>query len=480
MLRARLLRLVVLLAVVAATALVGLGSSRSARAADVTTLTGTLPDGATWLAEVPAQWNGTLLLYSHGYRQPGSGNPASDAGDPVTGGALLSRGFALAGSSYAHTGWAVQEGLADQLATLDAVSARIGAPRQTVAWGHSLGGMITAGLVQLAPRRFAGALPMCGVLGGSVGTWNIGLDGIFAFKTLLAPGSALPLVHITDPLGSLQAGLQVLAAAQATPQGRARLALVAALGDLPGWADPTQPEPAPDDVATRQANQFGILQQIGLPFAWVGRAEVEARAGGNPSWNTGVDYARQLRRSADRREVQALYAAAGLDLRSDLAALAREPRIAADPAAVDYLTRNVTFDGDLGGVPTLTIHTTDDTLVGVQNEQAYAAVVRRAGDARLLRQAFVHRAGHCSFTPAETIAALQALLDRVAAGDWHGGSAPAALDAGAAALGPGLNVLLGHGAPIPTEPAYAAFRPGPFLRPFDLGPDRAAAAAAVG
>ena len=29
--------------------------------------TGTLTDGGTWIADVPASWNGTLLLYSHGY-----------------------------------------------------------------------------------------------------------------------------------------------------------------------------------------------------------------------------------------------------------------------------------------------------------------------------------------------------------------------------------------------------------------------------
>src|SRR5205085_891953 len=27
-------------------------------------VTGTLPDGASWVADVPAQWNGTVLLYS--------------------------------------------------------------------------------------------------------------------------------------------------------------------------------------------------------------------------------------------------------------------------------------------------------------------------------------------------------------------------------------------------------------------------------
>ena len=75
------------------------------------TFTGTLPDGATFLIEVPSPWNGTLLLYSHGSVIPGSPNPAHDVGDPATGAFLLSDGFALAGSSYAHGGWAIQEEL---------------------------------------------------------------------------------------------------------------------------------------------------------------------------------------------------------------------------------------------------------------------------------------------------------------------------------------------------------------------------------
>jgi len=33
--------------------------------AQVTTHAGSLPDGATYLIEVPSPWNGTLLLYSH-------------------------------------------------------------------------------------------------------------------------------------------------------------------------------------------------------------------------------------------------------------------------------------------------------------------------------------------------------------------------------------------------------------------------------
>src|SRR3954468_2053222 len=63
---------------------------------------GTVDDGATaWVADVPANWTGTVLLYSHGYRPSFAGIPqtAQDAPDDVTRQALLDRGYALVGSS---------------------------------------------------------------------------------------------------------------------------------------------------------------------------------------------------------------------------------------------------------------------------------------------------------------------------------------------------------------------------------------------
>jgi predicted esterase len=462
-------RLLVLLAVLAAAVLTIVPI---AKADTVRTLTGTLPDGATWKAEVPAAWNGTLLLYSHGYRFPGA-NPPQDVGDPLTGRFLLDHGFALAGSSYAHTGWALQEGIPDQLAVLDEFDKQVGHPSTTIAWGHSLGGIMTAGLVQAAPQRFDGALPMCGVLAGGVGTWNLALDGLFAFKALLAPDSALQIVRMTNPFANFSLANQILAGAQSTPQGRARLGLVAALTDSPGWTDPSKPEPAEDDVAARVANQIGSIASLGIPFGFLARAELEARAGGNPSWNTHVDYARQLAHSVDHNEVLALYKQAGLDLDADLSRLNNAERISADPAAVSYLSDHVSFNGDLGGVPVLSIHTDNDPLVDVEQEQSYASAVRTAGDRDLLRQGFVHRAGHCTFSPAEQISALQALLDRVHASSWQDvPTGPAALNASAQALGPQLNVISSG----PAGPSYDELSPARFLRPFDLAGHGQAAA----
>jgi pimeloyl-ACP methyl ester carboxylesterase len=427
-------------------------------------ITGTLADGATYVIDVPPIWNGTLLLYSHGYVVPGTSNPAQDVGDPLTGGYMLAAGYALAGSSYATTGWAIQQAIPDQIATLDAFQSAVGTPIKTIAWGHSLGGMITAGLVQEYPDRFNAALPMCGVLGGGVGTWNGSLDASFAFNTLLAGGS-LQVVDITNPGQNFTNAEGFLAAAQATKQGRARIALVAALGDLPGWFDPTSPEPGPLHYATREANQFLWLQDVDFAFAFALRAELEFRAGGNPSFNTGVNYERQLARSVDYAEVQALYAAAGLDLDADLATLKNAPRIAADPGALTYLSDNLIYNGQLT-IPVLTLHTTGDGLVPVENERAYATVVHEANDSALLRQTFVHRAGHCAFTPAETITALQKLDLRLMTGIWKDLTVPD-LNNDAALLGSGYNVFINGDSLVPTPPAFLKFEPLQFLRIYD-------------
>ena len=458
-------------------AVVGIATAPISASAAVTTFTGTFADGATYKIEVPSNWNHTLLLYSHGYVTPGSANPAHDVGDPLTGAFLLNAGYALAGSSYATTGWALKEAFADQIATLDIFSKPtadgglgLPVPTRTIAWGHSLGGIITAGLLQRNPSRFDAALPMCGVLAGGAAVWNEGLDGEFVIKQLLAPSSNLQLVNITNPFANLALSNQVIGAAQATPQGRARIALAAAVGDLPGWFNRALPEPAAEDYATQEQNQFLWLSQIDGPFLFFLRAELEARAGGNPSWNTGVNYAKQLERSVDNAEVQALYGAAGLDLNADLAALAAAPRISADPAAVTYMANNIAFNGELSGKPVLTVHTTGDGLVLNSDEQAYRSVVQDAKDSQLLRQAFVHRAGHCTFSPAETIAALQALVTRLNTGKWTSLADPANLDAAAAALGPSLNVIfLPNNQLIPAGPSYIDFEPAPFLRPYDLG-----------
>jgi pimeloyl-ACP methyl ester carboxylesterase len=428
-------------------------------------LTGSI-GAAHYTIDVPQRWNGTLFLYSHGYVAPGSTNPSSASPDPVTGQWLLAGGYALAASSYSSTGWAIEQALSDQVALLDYFDQHVGKPKRVIAIGVSLGGIITAGLIQAYPDRFAGAMPLCGVLAGGVAAWNTGLDSAYAFKTLLAPGSTLQVVNITDPAANTKLAADLMAKAGQTVAGKARIALMAALAGIPGWFLPTQAEPAPTDYAAQAAAQAQWESRVDFPFAFGYRAELEKRAGGNPSWNVGVDYRHQLQISPYRDEVTALYRSAGLDLNSDLAALNAGATIKPDARAVAYLDRYISFDGAIT-VPVLTAHTTADGLVVPQDETAYADVVRSAGKQDLLRQAFVHRAGHCAFTSAEVISLIKEMLHRLSSGSWDDASLrPAALNAAAIALGSQDNAIGGFFA---APPSFVDYVPGPYPRPFPKG-----------
>src|SRR2546429_6675835 len=162
------------------------------------TITGSI-GSAAYDIQVPERWNGTLFLYSHGYVAPGGSNRAQAAPTADARTWLLGQHYAIAGSAYSSTGWALEDAFKDQIALLDFFAARVGKPQRVIAWGTSLGGIVTAGLVQLHPDRFAAALPLCGVLSGGIATWNTELDSAYAFKTLVAPASALHVIHITDP-----------------------------------------------------------------------------------------------------------------------------------------------------------------------------------------------------------------------------------------------------------------------------------------
>ena len=88
---------------------------------------------------------------------------------------------------------------------------------------------------------------------------------------------------------------------------------------------------------------------------------------------------------------------------ADLRRLARGRRVAPELRATACRARNVVHDGRIS-VPVLTVHATADGLVVSPHENAYAEAVRRAGRTRLLKQLWVDRPGHCTFTDAEAVA----------------------------------------------------------------------------
>ncbi|NJP29954.1 hypothetical protein FLW53_38365 [Microbispora sp. SCL1-1] len=416
-----------------------------------TCVSGTLKDGTPYEFVVPAHWNGTVVV---ALDFAGTGRS-----EPLTA-RLLADGVARGGTSRAITGWDIRSAIDNQAEALARFEQAYGPARKAIASGTSMGGFVAAGVAQVHPHAFDAAVPMCGGLGGSVGQWNQKLDTVFVLERLVAPG--LPVVDIPADIESARkAWIDALAAAQQTPQGRARIALAATIGQLPAWGrnpDGSAPPP-PDSRDAAALEQGAYLALAGGPLPYIGQAMSSRRqimdvVGGNPSWNTGVDYDKQLSLAdpALRHAVRDLYKAAGLDLAADLRSLAAAPRIAADPDAVKRFSRGIVLNGDLR-IPVLTLSGTGDQISTVAQQQSYEENVRRAGASSLLRQTYTETVGHCDFSPAEQEAALTTMLDRLRTGHWPATSAPA-MNARAAA--PGAD----------PAPRYVPFNPPRFNRPY--------------
>ncbi|MEU4510897.1 hypothetical protein AB0G05_15500 [Nonomuraea wenchangensis] len=416
-----------------------------------TCVSGTLDDGTPYEFVVPARWNGAVVV---ALDFAGSGR-----NEPLTA-RLLADGVARGGTSRAITGWDIRSAIDNQAEALARFEDAYGPARYAIDSGTSMGGFVAAGVAQVHPGTFDAAVPMCGGLGGSVGQWNQKLDTVFVLERLVAPG--LPVVDIPEDVDSARkAWIDALAAAQRTPAGRARIALAAAVGQLPAWGrNPDGSAPPPPDRGNADALQQGAyLALAGGPLPYVGQAMSSRRqimgvVGGNPSWNTGVDYDKQLSLAdpALRRAVRDLYKAAGLDLAADLSNLAAAPRIAADPDAVERFSRGIVLNGDLR-IPVLTVSGIGDQISTVAQQRSYEENVRRAGAGSLLRQTYTETVGHCDFSPAEQEAALLTMLDRLRSGHWPATSAPA-MNARAAALA------------ADPAPRYVPFTPPRFNRPY--------------
>jgi len=403
--------------IVASSALVltgGIAAQAVETAADTSThFSGALADGATWIADKPAHWNGVLVLYSHGFGPL----TASDAPNDATKDALLDSGYALVGSSYSGpTMWALASATDDQFASLAAAKKVIGHPREVLALGTSMGGLISAQEAERGHGRIDGALSTCGLLGGGVNLNNYQLDGEHAIAQLLADDPDIQLVGYADAAAAQTAAAaltEAVTTGQQTAQGRARVALAAALMQVPDWISGDQP---PTDFAEQEAQEAAWMPMM-LGFTISGRPSIEASAGGNASWNVGVDYAKLIRSSEHYTQVRALYRQAGLDLDKDLRTLTRTADIAPDTDALRSLTATSTVTGRIT-VPELTLHTISDQLAPIAYENLYAKQVQRAGRASLLRQAYTQSIGHCNFTASEIVGALNTLHTRVATGHW--------------------------------------------------------------
>lgn len=387
----------------------------SAQTSGVRQFGGQLSTGARWQAFVPARWNGTLLVWARGYA------PDANLPDPAPSEMrerLLARGYALLASDYGSGGWALKEAVPAQRGAIAAFVAARGRPKRTIAWGASMGSLVTIALAEQAGKGSAqinGAIALCPSIGGTVGMMNMALDGAYAFRTLQAPDQGIALTGITDDAGNSTRVRAAVQAAMSTPQGRARLALAGVLGGMPGWTAADQPKPASGDAEAQAMNMAATFAMAIFPP----RHDQEVRAGGVYSWNTGISYRRQLALSGRRSFVSALYSRAGLDLDQDLAKLDAGERISAAPPAVTYMMRHYTPSA-LPRVPVVSLQGVGDGMTSPSLQQSYVA----AASPRMVKGLWYEGAGHCNFPPEAVLGALETLETRLDRGRWPRTAAP--------------------------------------------------------
>jgi pimeloyl-ACP methyl ester carboxylesterase len=395
--------------------------------------TGTLA-GVKYEIEMPRTWNGTLLLFSHGYRPAQPAPPdfapvqtdAQDAPTDATATALLAKGYALAGSAYASNGWAVADGVTAGEQLHDFFVQKVGKPDRTYVWGESLGGLVTELLAEKHPDWIAGAAPLCGVLGGSNLNFDLAMDVAYGVKTLLAPGLKTDdYASYDEAKASFEQAQKAVLAATNSTAGLARLLLLAALVDAPT-------QTANFDGSTLQSRGGALVEGIltGLAFGTTIRQELEGRVGGNPSGNEDADYGARVSTS-ERALIESV---APGSTAANLALLAGGSRVAPDAAARAKFATLGTPTGAIT-VPTLTLHTEADPLVLVQNESVFAGKVAASkaktadlvqlytkAPARYATRA-PYGAGHCNFTTDELTGSVAALDGWVRGGVYPTGPA---------------------------------------------------------
>src|SRR4030095_8526267 len=146
--------------------------------------------GAPYRIRVPAVWNGTLLVFAHGYRDkadhPGEvdNRNADVAPSAALEAPLLAQGFALAGSAWRDNGWEIQGAIQDTKDLTVLFRSLVGQPDRTIFWGASLGTIVGFESMERFGGIYDGALCLCAAGAGSTRIWDAGTALYLAYDVL--------------------------------------------------------------------------------------------------------------------------------------------------------------------------------------------------------------------------------------------------------------------------------------------------------
>ena len=327
---------------------------------------------AGYQAEVPDNWNGSLVMYAHGFRGTGAELTVSR---PRIRAHLIANGFAWAASSYRANNYVPGIGAKDTHALANKVSSIIGKPSRVYITGHSMGGHVTGVSIEQWPNAYDGALPMCGVMGDSE-LFDFFQDVYLTAETLVGnePVIPSPVDYAVVGAAAAKADMEVVPGGYPVLLNSTGQTFKAVIENLTGGERPTFDE----------SFAFG-------PFGGNFIFGVAGTGGGRENFDTVYQFDSDPNLSPEEQAFN-----------DEIIRLVADPQfrradgLGSSPgsrAGVDSPQINGDFT-----IPVVSIHTIGELFVPFHMEQVYARRAQASGRSHLLVQRGMRDVLHCGFT----------------------------------------------------------------------------------
>lgn len=353
---------------------------------------------AGYRVEVPSDWNGDLIMFSHGYRGEGA-RLFFNEGEFPDGFRqwMLDEGYAWAASTYSKNSYNVSQGVKDTHGLSRFFNGLVGKPDTVYIAGYSMGGHIAAVSAENYGNTYSGSMPMCGVV-GDYELFDYFLDFNVAGQQLGLGASQFPADddYLTVTVPAIKAALGMdpgpawffFNPLPLTPAGEQfkQLVELRSGGDRPNF----------DEAFT----WWNSIPSTDVPgnFLWdqgTGDGTITGRTGVVVD-NTDVNYQVDLdpANSADED-----------DLNANIVRVAQQP----NGRSLHGLSNPPSVTGDMN-MPVLTLHNLGDLFVPFHNEVVYAHEAAAMGKSDMLVQRAIRGVSHCGFTPDEMIEGMSDLI----------------------------------------------------------------------
>ncbi len=383
-------------------------------------------EGAGYRIEVPDNWNGDLVVYTHGFR--GDGDELTVDNPPLRQ-YFLATGYAWLASSYSKNYYDVRAGVESTNSLVRLFKDTVGDPNRVYITGFSMGGHVIGASVEMFPNRdcgsgwgsrfcrrivnilgelsggvkYDGAAPLCGVMGDEAlfdyfGDFSYGAETLAGVTSQFpAPADYFNSIFLPT-LGGLY--LNPLALLGANPE----TAIPNAQGEkLRTYTTQISGGPRPlADFA------FPFFQQLLFSFSG-SDGTVDGIVSGNIYDNTTRAYQLDADPAVSAEEVA---------FNDGIIRVARDAGV--NPPQLLRVSRVPRIRGRID-VPVLSLHTTGDLFVPFKMQQVYKNDVDNRNRSHNLVQRATRAIGHCEFSPEELIETFDDLVTWVEDGTVPGG-----------------------------------------------------------